>query len=177
MLDDIISDPDTVVADSISSLDTKRLIDVKAILTESGLTEAVKNVELDPHPRLWKIISEFALVSLDLNVAQKAFVQSNDYQGLQFVKRLKKIEDRDKQKAEVSSQLSDFDMSEKNYLEMDRKDLAIDLRVRLGDWFRVIQLIKSGGGTSSADDILLEKIRKNIGDYYYDRQRWFKFLT
>jgi WD repeat-containing protein 35 len=53
---------------------------------------------------------------------------------------------------------------------MDRKDLAIDLRIRLGDWFRVVQLIKSGGG--AADDVLLQKSWNAIGDYYYDRQKW-----
>lgn len=26
------------------------------------------------------------------------------------------------------------------------RDLAVDLRLKLGDWFRVVQLLKSGGG-------------------------------
>ncbi len=26
------------------------------------------------------------------------------------------------------------------------RDLAVDLRIKLGDWFRVVQLLKSGGG-------------------------------
>ena len=26
------------------------------------------------------------------------------------------------------------------------RDLAVDLRMKLGDWFRVVQLLKSGGG-------------------------------
>jgi WD repeat-containing protein 35 len=32
---------------------------------------------------------------------------------------------------------------------MDAKDFAVELRTRLGDWFRVVQLIQSG---SSGDD-------------------------
>ena len=56
------------------------------------------------------------------------------------------------------------------YLEMDRKDLAVDLRERIGDWFRVVQLLKSGGG---GDDLMLEKAWNHIGDYYYERQRWY----
>lgn len=52
---------------------------------------------------------------------------------------------------------------------MDRKDLALDLRIRLGDWFRVVQLIKTG---ASGDDALLEKAYNKIGDYYAERQRW-----
>ena len=26
------------------------------------------------------------------------------------------------------------------------RDLAVELRMKLGDWFRVVQLLKSGGG-------------------------------
>lgn len=91
--------------------------------------------------------------------------------------------DAKKQKAEILAYYQNFEMAERLYLEMDRKDLAIDLRIRLGDWFRVVQLIKSssaaiggvvafGGGSAGTDDKVLEKAWKCIGDYYYDRQRW-----
>lgn len=74
-----------------------------------------------------------------------------------------------KKKAEIAAYCLDFDGAEKMYVDMDRKDLALDLRIRLGDWFRVIQLIKTGG---SGDDALLEKAYNKIGDYYAERQRW-----
>ena len=38
-----------------------------------------------------------------------------------------------------------YEASERLYLDMDRRDLAVQLRVKLGDWFRVVQLLKSGG--------------------------------
>ena len=28
-------------------------------------------------------------------------------------------------------------------------DLAVDLRMRMGDWFRVVQLLKTGGGAGT----------------------------
>lgn len=59
-------------------------------------------------------------------------------------------------------------------MDMDRKDLALDLRIRLGDWFRVVQLIKTGG---SGDDTLLEKAFNKIGDYYAERQKWQQAVT
>lgn len=74
-----------------------------------------------------------------------------------------------KKQAEIAAYCLDFDVAEKQYMDMDRKDLALDLRIRLGDWFRVVQLIKTGG---SGDDALLEKAYNNIGDYYAERQRW-----
>ena len=153
------------------------------------MQEGLKIVESNPHPRLWRLIAEFALEKLDFKASLYAFVQGSDYQGIQFVKRLQKInvelvlfQDSAKQKAEVAAYFSQFEEAEKLYLDMDRKvsrsiyfqDLAIDLRSRLGDWFRVIQLIKAGGGV---DDNMLEQAWNSIGDYYYDRQKWSQAIT
>ena len=32
------------------------------------------------------------------------------------------------------------------------RDLAVDLRMKLGDWFRVVQLLKTGGGAGQYED-------------------------
>jgi WD repeat-containing protein 35 len=59
------------------------------------------------------------------------------------------------------------------YLQMDRKDLALDLRSRLGDWLRVVNLLQTGGG----DDVLVAKAWHNIGEYYMDRYKWYNCLN
>lgn len=41
--------------------------------------------------------------------------------------------------------------------------------MRLGDWFRVKQLLQSGSG----DDSLLTRAWNEIGDYYAERYKWF----
>ena len=51
------------------------------------------------------------------------------------------------------------------------RDLAISLRIKLGDWFRVLQLLKTGSG--DCDDTLLEQAYNAIGDYFADRQKWY----
>ena len=50
------------------------------------------------------------------------------------------------------------------------RDLAVTLRKKLGDWFRVVQLLKTGSG--GGDDVQLEEAWNAIGDYYADRQKW-----
>lgn len=50
------------------------------------------------------------------------------------------------------------------------RDLAIGLRIKLGDWFRVLQLLKSGSG--DCDDALLQQAYNAVGDYFADRQKW-----
>ena len=34
-------------------------------------------------------------------------------------------------------------------LYMCYRDLAVDLKMKLGDWFRVVQLLKTGGGAGT----------------------------
>lgn len=72
-----------------------------------------------------------------------------------------------KQQAEIAAYFKRFEEAERLYLDMDRRwdvcmnvamaaccsqedclfrDLAVDLRMKLGDWFRVVQLVKTGGG-------------------------------
>jgi hypothetical protein len=63
-----------------------------------------------------------------------------------------------------------FDDAEALYRQMDRLDLAINLRSRLGDWFKVEKLLRESGG----DDVALVTAWNKIGAYYSDRQKWAK---
>jgi len=46
----------------------------------------------------------------------------------------------------------------------------VALRKKLGDWFRVVQLLQTG---SFGDDQQMEEACSAIGDYYADRQKWY----
>ncbi|KAJ3069811.1 WD repeat-containing protein 35 [Podochytrium sp. JEL0797] len=173
-LDDLFKEPESPAKEHVVTVDSRSLREARAILANINLREAFNYVEENPHPRLWKLISDTALEQLELGIAQKAFVRVLDYKGLQFLKKIEKLDDKDKQRAEIAVYFGQIETAEKLYLEMDRKDLAIGLRTQMGDWFRVVQLIKSGG---SGDDVMLEKAWNSIGDYYYERQRWAQAIT
>jgi WD repeat-containing protein 35 len=68
---------------------------------------------------------------------------------------------------------NEFEQAEQQYLGMDRKDLAIDLRVRLGDWFRVLELMR-GRTNAAGDDLVKEKASNAVGMYFYERQNYDK---
>ncbi|KAJ3324647.1 WD repeat-containing protein 35 [Boothiomyces sp. JEL0866] len=174
LLDDVMLDPESPQQTYMVNFEVKWLRDLRDIIKNTGLNEAIQYAEDRPHNKLWKIIAEAGLQQLNFEIANKAFIKCQDYQGLEFIKRLKKLEDPAKKKAEIAAYCLNFDEAEKMYLEMDRKDLAVDIRIRMGDWFRVVQLIKTGGG---GDDLLLEKAWNQIGDFYYDRQRWSQAVT
>ncbi len=58
-------------------------------------------------------------------------------QGIQAVKQLRRLDTALKQDAEIALYLKQFDEAETLYRRMDRPDLAIDMHMRLGEWFAV----------------------------------------
>ncbi|KAH7484788.1 hypothetical protein PRIC1_004107 [Phytophthora ramorum] len=172
LLDEILANPEQPDKNMVIEFQTRSLRDAKALLDNVGLAEACEYIQDHPHPRLWSLLAEAALDQLDFGMAERGFVKCGDYSGIQYVKRLQLLNDRVKQKAEVAAYFQNFDEAEALYRKIDRKDLAIDLRQRLGDWFRVVQLVQSGGG----NDDLLTHAWNMIGEYFSDRHKWEKAI-
>merc|ERR1719316_2217227 len=167
LIDEVMQNPENPRKEVLLDFETKSLRDTRDILTKvSNLKDAFNYVEANPHRRLWRLLAEAALDQLDFGIAEKAFVRFEDYQGIQLVKRLRLLDDRVKQKAEVAVYFQRFDEAESLYREIDRKDLAIDLRVRIGDWKRVLQL------AHGSNEELLQQAWSAIGDYYADGGKW-----
>lgn len=170
LLDDVLQDAEHPTKECIATWEIKSLRDTRDLLDKVGIDDATVFVEDNPHPRLWRLLAESALAKLELDIADRAFVRCEDYPGIEFVKKLKKLDDRFKQQAEVAVYFHRFEEAERMYIEdLDRMDLAQQLRIKLGDWFRVVQLLKS---TSHGDDKLMLKAWNKIGDYFADRLKW-----
>lgn len=169
LLDEVLREPDTPSNEHILDLEVKSLRDTRDLLEKVGIKDALSFIEENPHPRLWRLLAEAAIEDLDLATAESAYVRCKDYPGIQFIKRLQNIQNQRIQKAEIAAWFHRFDEAERTYLEVDRRDLAISLRKRLGDWFKVVQLLKTGSGGNDAE---MEEAWNNIGDYYAERHKW-----
>ncbi|XP_010877761.2 WD repeat-containing protein 35 isoform X1 [Esox lucius] len=170
LLDEIMKDPERPNKDYLINFEIRSLRDSRALIEKVGIEDASQFIEDNPHPRLWRLLAEAALQKLDLKTAEQAFVRCKDYQGIEFVKGLGNLQSEAMKQAEVAAYFGRFEEAERMYLDMDRRDLAISLRIKLGDWFRVLQLLKTGSG--DCDDALLEQAHNAIGDYFADRQKW-----
>uniref|UniRef100_A0A8B9JLR4 WD repeat-containing protein 35 n=1 Tax=Astyanax mexicanus TaxID=7994 RepID=A0A8B9JLR4_ASTMX len=170
LLDEIMKDPERPNKDYLLNFEIRSLRDSRALIEKVGIEDASQFIEDNPHPRLWRLLAEAALQKLELKTAEQAFVRCKDYQGIEFVKRLGNLQSEAMKQAEVAAYFSRFEEAERMYLDMDRRDLAISLRIKLGDWFRVLQLLRTGSGDS--DDALQEQAYNAIGDYFADRQKW-----
>ncbi|XP_012278888.1 WD repeat-containing protein 35 [Orussus abietinus] len=169
LLDELAQRPDDPRPESIVNLEVKSLRDTRELLAKVGLKEANNFIQDNPHPRLWRLLAESALKHLDLETAENAMVRCTDYLGIQFIKRLHNVHNDQLKKAEVAAFLGNYDEAEKLYLDLDRRDLAISLRQKLGDYFRVLQLMKMGIGGS---DKQMEHAYNKIGDFFAERQNW-----
>ncbi|XP_030756020.1 WD repeat-containing protein 35 isoform X2 [Sitophilus oryzae] len=169
LLDEIMDNPEKPSKDYLIKLEIKSLRDTRQLLEKVGINEAAQFVEDNRHPRLWRLIAEAALKEKNLNMADACFVRAKDYANVQFVKKLRDINNESIKSARISTYFKNFDEAEKIYIEADRSDLALNLRQTLGDWFRVIQILKNG---VTAPDYLLKTAYNSTADYFYHFNNW-----
>ena len=169
-MDALMAHPDKIARECVVDFETRSLREVRDTVAAEGLQAGYSYADKHSHPRLWKLLATAALEDLELDIAEKAFVRCGDYYGVQLVKQLLLMPDKMKARAEAALYLSKFDEAENIYREIDRKDLAIQLRKRLGDYSRVVQLLQTGGG----NDALVREAWDKIGEYYADRLKWKK---
>ncbi|KAJ7522936.1 hypothetical protein O6H91_18G031500 [Diphasiastrum complanatum] len=167
-LDDLMKQPEQPGKNHVFNYETKSLRDTTQILEAVPIQDAYAYVEEHSHPKLWISLAEHALEILDLSIAEKAFIKCKHYYGVQFVKRLHVLKDRRLQKAEVCVYFKRFDDAQRMYFDMDRNDLAISMRMKLGDWFIVEGLLESRAG----NDGLLKITWDHIGDILANRKKW-----
>ncbi|KAI4490168.1 hypothetical protein M0802_010893 [Mischocyttarus mexicanus] len=169
LLDDLIERPDEIKNDLIIDLEVKSLRDTRELLAKVGLKEANNFIQDNPDPRLWRLLAESALKVLDLETAENAMVRCTDDLGIEFVKRLRCFHNVQLKKAKVAAFLGNYDEAEKLCLDMDRKDLAIKLRQKLGDYSRAVQIMDMKIGKF---DKKKEHAFNKIGDSFAERQNW-----
>jgi WD repeat-containing protein 35 len=105
---------------------------------------------------------------LDYLLGEKALLKVDDYKTIKFLKKVQALDDREKQKAEILILYGKYDTAETIYRNLERKDLAINMRVRVGDWFRVLEMVREGSGY----DETLNKMTNQLGNYYAERLEW-----
>ena len=52
------------------------------------------------------------------------------------------------------------------------RDLAIDMLKKMYDWSRIQQILQNSSGPG--DDILMQQAWKHVGDYFFERQKWYQ---
>ena len=173
-LDDLLLHPDQPNRSCVVDFETRSLREVREKIAAGGLQAGYTCAERVSgglgHPRLWRLLATAALEDMDFNMAERAFVRSGDYHGIKFVQQLRSMPDKMKARAEVAVYLHNFDEAEGIYREIDRKDLAVAMRKKVGDYGRVVDLLRTGGGS----DQQVREAWDRIGEQYADKFHWKK---
>lgn len=138
-LDEIMKIPDGELKQSenyIQEFQTKVLKDIKQSFSQNqnNLQEIYECINESPHQKLWQMLVKQSLEQLDFNIAEKALLKLEDYMSLKIIKRIQMIGDKNIQKAEILSYYKNYDQAEEQLMRIERVDLAIQLRMRLGEW-------------------------------------------
>ena len=117
LLDEVLKAPEDIksIEEMIVKYECKSLRDTRDHLEEISLKDAISYVEENTHPRLWKLICEKALEKLELDIAERCFVKLKDYYGMEFLKRIRNMDDKAKQRAEVATFYGKIEDAEQIY--------------------------------------------------------------
>ena len=160
------------VEDIVIQTETRNLRDLREhIKAKMPMEDIYKFVEQNPNRKIWELLAKHALFLFDTATAEKAFTHMNDYMGLDFIKRLKTIDDDNLKRAEISQFFNDYDTAEETYNNADRKDLSINMRLKLGQWDRVINLMNDKG---VVDENNMKIAYSNSADQYMDEKDYEK---
>eukprot|EP01083_Nonionella_stella_P095036 266728_1 len=124
------------------------------------------------YDKLWRILAAQSLNKLEFELAENSLIRIGDYFGIQFIKRLKLIHDRNKQRAQIYAYFGNIDDAQLIYSKMNDRFESINLYLRVGNVDKVIALMKKDKFTAYLNDKMTNNIYKQIGDYYAAQFDW-----
>ena len=143
------------VEDYIQKFENKLLKEFKQILDSTdanNLKAAYDYATKHPCKTFFNSITKKAMENLDFDTAQKTMLQTGNFDGLDFLNKVKNIEDNDLKMAEISQYNNNFEEASKQYTKMNRTDLDLAMNMKLGKWDKVTDLMSKT--TATKDDNL-----------------------
>ena len=176
MLEELLIKPSTdsyhKVEDIYVICETRILRDLRDLITEDiNIADIYSYCERHNNEKLWDILTEHTMIKLDFVTAEKCLVRKQDYIGLSLLKRIQNIEEDDFKKAEVYQHYFKYDLAEEIYKKKDRNDLLIDMRIKLGHWEKVIELINE---SSIIEEDNLKVALNNLALQYIEKKEYDK---
>mmetsp|Transcript_13743 Transcript_13743/g.54386 ORF Transcript_13743/g.54386 Transcript_13743/m.54386 type:complete len:887 (-) Transcript_13743:2873-5533(-) len=170
LLDEVMKDPERPKKEHlILNFETKSLRDMRRLLNQNiYFRDAVNFAVANDHHCLWRLLSKSALGKREYMSAYQSFVHCGDYHGVQLVKRLEVIDDENEREAVLITYFQQFEEAEDMYTHNNQLEHAINLRSKMGDWFKVEKLLHN----ICAEGKALAWIWDKIGHYFYERQKW-----
>ena len=97
-IDDLIksNDGQLKAAELCIEIESKMLKEVKDMIYKVSMQETFDFITKNPYECLWRLYAKKAFDELDFINAEKALLKCDDYKSLQFLKRVKNLDDKEK---------------------------------------------------------------------------------
>ena len=159
--------------DYLQKYQNKFLKEFNDILENSKNTDlkpALEYASKQPCNTFYSKITKKALEKLDFDTAQTAMLQTGDFEGLQFLKKIKDVEDDELKKAEILEFNNNYDEASNKYNKMGRSDLNLAMNIKLGKWDKVTDIMSK----NDAKDENLKIAYNNYADELYEKKDYDK---
>ena len=156
-----------------------KILSIFNSMLEKGknLEDIYDYVSKNPNKKLWQTLSQRAMENLDFDTAHKSMLQINDFDGLEFLKEVKNVEDPEVQKAEIAQYNSQYEEASKLYAKNGRNDLNLEMLIKLGKWDKVTEIMKKSGNKNS--DSMQDPLKlayNNYADELFERKEYDKAI-
>ena len=159
--------------DYLQKYQNKVLKEFNAILDNSQNTDlkpALEYASKQPCNTFYSKITKKALEKLDFDTAKTAMLQTGDFEGLQFLKKIKDVDDDELKKAEILEFNNNYDEASNKYNKMGRNDLNLAMQIKLGKWDKVTDMMSK----NNDKDENLKIAYNNYADELYEKKDYDK---
>jgi len=170
-ISNIMTDPMVSSNKNFHSYPTSSLRTLRQMLStrpQVTLDEIFAYAKKQNHSKIWDELAENFMLEMNFPFAEKCFLETSNYKGLQFIKRIRTVKEGNIQRAQVLSFLGRYEEAESIYLSMDRMDLDVQMRLSIGDFSRVAEII----GNSNEDDEVQALVYNAVADQYAENAEW-----
>ena len=143
--------------------------------TGKNMDEIYNFLKKHPNKNLFRKLSQKAMENLDFDTAQKSMLQVNDFNGLQFLERMKKLDDPELQKAEIAQYNEDYEEASKLFKKSNRNDLNLAMLMKLGKWNQVSEILDNDNNDNK--DTKKEQMKiayNNYADELFEKKEYDK---
>ena len=144
------------------------------IETGKNLEEVYEYIKKHPSKSLFKKLSFKALENLDFDTARKSMLEINDFNGLQFLERMKNLKDPELQKAEIAQYNSNYDEASKLFSKSNRNDLKLEMLMKLGKWGEVTEIMDNDKENKNTKDEHIKMAYNNYADELFEKKEYDK---
>jgi WD repeat-containing protein 35 len=142
--------------------------------TGKDLNEIYEFIKKNPSKNLFKKLSLKAMENSDFDTAQKSLLQINDFNGIEFLNRVKNLNDPELQKAEIAQYNADYEEASKLFSKTNRNDLKLEMLMKLGKWDEVTEIMDKDKNDNKTKEEHMKTAYNNYADELYEKKEYDK---